>query len=567
VQVTRKTASVRGAREVCGARCGYAEIPVRSESRPYGEKFVAVAMSGALALFGTLGLCWAQSAPVANTVVKAETLAVHSEARGGSDVVQTLKKGDALVLGLELKIGVEKWCSVGFPGQEKLGFVACDGLERSDKRAGDLALPADGGSLSGGTSVIIGGTGRSSAVRLPRAHSSVEASSEYRRVAAIVVHDDILDGAKIAEFERAAAGGGSDAAISRAAMAHDVAAGFELDHNDSEQAIEQYREALPFAAKRPDILFTTMIDIAYVHLVRSEYSAALEDLAQARQVVPNSATVAQLCGWAYSGLNRLDDAIREWEAAQRIAPDAHVASLLEAARRDKGVEEGARQSESSHFVLHYQGSATPQLANDILRALEEDYRELQSDLHFTPPESIGVILYTQQGFRDITRAPGWMGALNDGRIRVPVQGLDSVSEQLSRVLKHELTHSFVRQMTFGRCPTWLQEGLAQWMEGRRSGGNAKFLIAAYDSGGLIPLQRLEGSWTALPASIAAFAYAWSLAAVECVMARSGQMAINRLLGDLGTGAPSEEALRESLQIGFADFARETADYLRATYPQ
>jgi hypothetical protein len=78
---------------------------------------------------------------------------------------------------------------------------------------------------------------------------------------------------------------------------------------------------------------------------------------------------------------------------------------------------------------------------------------------------------------------------------------------------------------------------------------------------------LEGSWTALPASIAAFAYAWSLAAVESVMARSGQMAINRLLGDLGTGAPSEEALRESLQIDFADFARETAEYLRATYPQ
>jgi tetratricopeptide (TPR) repeat protein len=531
-----------------------------------------VVMSGVLALFVTVGLCRAQTAaPVANTIVKAETLAVHSEARNGSDVVQTLKKGDALVLGLELKIGAEKWCSVGFPGQGKLGFVACDGLERSDKGAGDLALPAeaptsDPGSSWGGTSVI-GGAARSSAVRLPRAHSSVEASSEYLRVAAVVVHDDILDGAKIAEFERAAAGGGSDAAISRAAMAHDVAASFELDHNDSEQAIEQYREALPFAAKRPDILFTTMIDIAYVHLVRSEYSAALEDLAQARQVVPNSATVAQLAGWAYSGLNRLDDAIREWEAAQQIAPDAHVASLLEAARRDKGVEEGARQSESSHFVLHYQGSATPQLANDILRALEEDYRELQSDLHFTPPESIGVILYTQQGFRDITRAPGWMGALNDGRIRVPVQGLDSVTGELSRVLKHELTHSFVRQMTFGRCPTWLQEGLAQWMEGRRSGGNAKFLIAAYDSGTVIPLQRLEGSWTALPTSIAAFAYAWSLAAVECVMARSGQMAINRLLGDLGTGAPSEEALRESLQIGFADFARETADYLRATYPQ
>jgi len=523
------------------------------------------AISAGLALFDAVGLCRAQSAPSsANTVVKAETLAVHSEARGDSDVVQTLKKGDALVIGLELKIGAEKWCSVGFPGKSKLGFVACDGLERTDKRPGDLALPAEAPPVSGGTS-ILGGSATSAAARLPRAHSSIESSSEFEKVKAVVVHDDILDGGKIAEFE-AAAGGGSAVAMTRAAMAHDAAANFELDHNDSGQAIEQYRAALPFAAKQPGVLFATLISLAYVYLVRSEYSAALEVLAQARQLDSRSVGVAQLSGWAYSGMNRLDDAIREWEAAQRIAPDAHVAALLEAARRDKNVEQGARASESSHFVLHYQGSATPQLANDILRSLEERYRELQADLHFTPPESIGVILYTQQAFRDVTRAPGWMGALNDGRIRVPVQGLDSVTEELSRVLKHELTHSFLRQMTLGRCPTWLQEGLAQWEEGRRSAGNAKILVAAFDQGSIISLKRLEGSWTAFPPAVAAVAYAWSLAAVESVMARSGQLTINRLLGDLSTASSSEEALREASQMGYADFGRQTADYLRETYP-
>jgi tetratricopeptide (TPR) repeat protein len=354
--------------------------------------------------------------------------------------------------------------------------------------------------------------------------------------------------------------------MSRAATAHDVAANFELEHNDSEQAIEQYRAALPFAAKQPAVLFATLISLSYVYLLRSEYSAALEVLAQARQVSPGSAAVAQLSGWAYSGLNRLDDAIREWEAAQRIVPDAHVAALLEAARRDKDVEQGARASESSHFVLHYQGSATPQLANEILRTLEEHYRELQADLHFTPPESIGVILYTQQSFRDVTHAADWMAALNDGRIRVPVQGLDAVTESLSRMLKHELTHSFLRQMTLGRCPTWLQEGLAQWEEGRRSAGNAKILVAAFDRGSIISLKRLEGSWTSFPPAVAALAYAWSLAAVESVMARSGPLTINRLLGDLSTASSSEEALREALQLGYGDFDRQTVDYLRETYP-
>ena len=50
----------------------------------------------------------------------------------------------------------------------------------------------------------------------------------------------------------------------------------------------------------------------------------------------------------------------------------------------------------------------------------------------------------------------------------PVEGLTTVTDELARVLKHELTHSFVGQKTDGHCPVWLQEGIAQYMEGKRS---------------------------------------------------------------------------------------------------
>ena len=36
------------------------------------------------------------------------------------------------------------------------------------------------------------------------------------------------------------------------------------------------------------------------------------------------------------------------------------------------------------------------------------------------------------------------------------------------MLKHELTHSFVRLITLGHCPTWFNEGLAQLEEGSTS---------------------------------------------------------------------------------------------------
>ena len=63
---------------------------------------------------------------------------------------------------------------------------------------------------------------------------------------------------------------------------------------------------------------------------------------------------------------------------------------------------------------------------------------------------------------------------------MPVRGLQTLTPELSRVLKHELTHSFIQQKTHGRAPTWIQEGIAQWMEGKRSGQNASALVQVYD---------------------------------------------------------------------------------------
>src|SRR4029077_15292312 len=189
--------------------------------------------------------------------------------------------------------------------------------------------------------------------------------------------------------------------------------------------------------------------------------------------------------------NKPDRAVAEWKRALALGPDAEVQAALAKAQRDNQEEENYRENESSHFTLRYSGGAGPDLAKEILRALEIHFAAIESELNFTPPDSIGVILYTQQAFADITRAPGWVGALNDGRIRVPVQGLTSLTPELSRVLKHELTHSFIQQKTHSRAPVWIQEGIAQWMEGQRSKDNASVLVQVYEQRHGAPLAAFE----------------------------------------------------------------------------
>ncbi|HEV3219172.1 MAG TPA: tetratricopeptide repeat protein [Candidatus Acidoferrales bacterium] len=307
------------------------------------------------------------------------------------------------------------------------------------------------------------------------------------------------------------------------------------------------------------------LNIGYAHLRLSEFSLALESLEKAKRAAPDSPDVAKLMGWAYYGLNRIPEAVNEWKRAQKIQPDPEVAKALEKAERDARAEVGFREGETAHFVIHYTGNAAPLLAGEILHTLEIHFEQISALLDYTPPEPIGVILYTDQQFQDITRAPSWAGAINDGRIRIPVQGLTSVTDDLSRELRHELTHSFLQQKMRGHSPTWIQEGVAQWVEGRRVGRGAGALLNAYDHQAGIPLRDLEISWMNLSGTGASFAYGWSLAVIETILSNGNMDDLTRLLDSMANGSSSEAAVRDVLHMTYSELEQQTADYLRRTY--
>ena len=382
------------------------------------------------------------------------------------------------------------------------------------------------------------------------------------------VHDGSIDHRYIGRLESEARSGGPQAGFN-AALSHHAASMFELSRGDLEHALSDERTALIYAPDEPALL----MNVAYIYLRRNEYKQALDYLERAKRIVPDNPDAAKLAGWAYYGLNQLDQAVAEWKHSLALRPDKELQAALEAALRDKKEEESYQENESAHFKLKYNGTAAPALARDVLRTLEMHFSSIESELNYTPLESIGVVLYTGQAFVDITRAPAWAGALYDGRIRVPVQGLTSVDSELSRSLKHELTHSFVAQKTKSACmglaascasraPTWLQEGLAQWMEGSRSGDNAAALVEIFDHKHAIPLGQLEGSWTRLDRDTAHYAYAWALANVEYIIRTDGIDDIDRILDRIGSGTATEQALREVLHRDYNDLMESTAEYLR-----
>jgi tetratricopeptide (TPR) repeat protein len=398
----------------------------------------------------------------------------------------------------------------------------------------------------------------------PVSAPQVEPVRGYQDIGRLSVHDNAIDFAYIAKLESDARSG-EEIPINKVAAAHHAAAQFLITQGDTDAAIAQYRQALVFAPNNVGLL----LNLAVLYLRESQFTAAIDPLERARRSAadsdPAAAAIAKLMGWAYSGANKMPQAIEEWNRAERLHPDPEVEQALQKAQRDQSEEEGYREGETAHFSLKYYGGANPDLARGILRALEDDFRDIESQLDYTPPESIAVILYTGQSFSDITRAPSWVGALNDGRIRIPVQGLSEVTPELARVLKHELTHSFVGQKSHGRAPTWLQEGVAQWMEGRRSDSAAGPLLDAAAQGQLPSLSSMEGSWMALSGGSAGLAYAWALAVVESIIQSGGVGDITRLLDGIAAAGSTRAALGGTLHLTESELEQQTLDYLRHTY--
>jgi len=140
-----------------------------------------------------------------------------------------------------------------------------------------------------------------------------------------------------------------------------------------------------------------------------------------------------------------------------------------------------------------------------------------------------------------------------------------VTPDLARVLKHELAHSFVRQITLGRCPTWFNEGLAQLEEGATTTSLGTHLTRAFGNDHLPPFSTLEGSFINLPADRVGLAYAKSLAALEYLRDTYGLGEIRRLLKFIPANPNLNSLFQDELRLTYPAFEQEVANYIVKRY--
>src|SRR5581483_5260536 len=228
-----------------------------------------------------------------------------------------------------------------------------------------------------------------------------------------VVHGNSVDKDALAQIEKQ---GKAD----QTAAAYYVAGKYEFEHGNFSSARGHFESAVHADPENPAIL-----SYYAALLVRTgDAKIAVAYAEKGVRLAPNSPDALTVLGYAQFAADHNQDAIHSWKKSLALRPDANVQQYLAKAEHEDKVEANFSERESSHFTIRYEGRQTSNsFRSELINTLESDYGDLARDFGISP-SSIPVVLYTDQAFFDVTQAASWTGAVNDGKLRIPVQGMD-----------------------------------------------------------------------------------------------------------------------------------------------
>ena len=198
--------------------------------------------------------------------------------------------------------------------------------------------------------------------------------------------------------------------------------------------------------------------------------------------------------------------------------------------------------------------------SESLHDAHNDFTNLFGEI---PSFKTSVRLMDEENFYAVTGAPAWTNALYyRGQIIIPLstdQRLDY--QNVKRALVHEFMHAVTNSLSNGKCPGWLDEGLAQWAEGDENPALQPALKSWVSSNGPVPLGLLQGGFTRLVPEMVAPAYAQSLFATTAMINTYGFKEIRKYFDELHDGR-TESAFSRAFNIKEADFESRLGKSLR-----
>ena len=325
------------------------------------------------------------------------------------------------------------------------------------------------------------------------------------------------------------------------------------DQGEWALAAQQFQESLRLDADNQQVQrnFSQLwLKQAHEAYERRDITGAVEALRQATALNPELVDAYALLGKIEYDRQRLKEAKAAWERVLALDPGrTEVAAQLGQVTEELPVESAFERLPQSYFDLRYEEHLRRPVGFDIRDALITARRQVGSDFAYWPKYKLVVLIYSPEKFRQLREEmPEWMGGQFDGKIRVPVPSEQFDQATVRNILFHEYTHALVHDLTKGRCPTWLNEGLAEY-EGRTQASQPLRLLArASEAKQLIPWAELSDHISpALGAEEVGLAYEQSYSVVASLVNRYGFWRIRKLLQAIAGGQDWQEAMAEQFR--------------------
>lgn len=213
----------------------------------------------------------------------------------------------------------------------------------------------------------------------------------------------------------------------------------------------------------------------------------------------------------------------------------------------------------------YLRSNQDRLAKLALSTLDDTYDELSRIFRLNPPGKVTLNYMAPDEFSRKTGAPAWTNAMYfRGQISIPLTTSNLRSgKDLVKAIKHEYVHAFLGEITRHKCPAWLDEGLAQLLEGKPNSILGPALRNWIRSNRAIKLDRLQHGFTTLNSEMVPAAYAQSLFATRSLVNRYGFSGMRDYLLALGKGGDPKAAFQTAFGISEAKFEASLDKQIRA----
>lgn len=301
----------------------------------------------------------------------------------------------------------------------------------------------------------------------------------------------------------------------------------QSDFGPAERALDESRAVGEKTA-------TVLAHYGLLNLRLGYFDRALSFCNEALQEDAASATALEFRGHVQYRLEELSKAIDDWKKAIEIDPKrSGLKEMIKKVEKELLVEADMQSERTTHFVCKYPEEVDRDVANTLLDWLEDAYSEIGLKFHFYPGGNLTIVLYSSQNFNAATDTHSWAAGLYDGKIRVPVKNFHETREQIRTTIFHEYTHFVVSSLT-KQCPVWLNEGLAQVMEGQKSGEWRSRLRAAREGDLLKRFQSMGKTFAGISnPKEAQLAYAQSLSFTEYLIREASLDRVETFLRSLG----------------------------------